>query len=100
MNSEKPLRQGFRPRWTSRNINVYGNNLVNAFTNRVRELEKTAATRAASHRDDILRIGCVLVGRLGSLPFFEIHRPANVHKARLRGRAPRAAPKQTKLLYD
>jgi hypothetical protein len=93
LDPQKPLCQGFRPGRTAGNINVHRNDLVYAFTNRVGELKESPTAGTAPHRDDILRIGHLIVEKLGSLGHFVSQCSGHDHQIRLPRRSARDCAK-------
>src|SRR3990167_5238342 len=89
LNSEKSFRKGLRPRRASRHVDIHGDNFVHAFAHGISELEKTAAVRAATHRDNILRIGHLIVEKLSTLGHLISERPSDDHQIRLARSGPR-----------
>src|SRR5215831_5026089 len=61
---EKPLEQSLGPRRAAGHVNVDGDDLVDPLADRVGVLKETAAIRAASHRDDVARLGHLVVEAL------------------------------------
>jgi hypothetical protein len=89
LNSQQAFRERFRPWRASRNVDVNGDDLVHAFTNGIGELKKPAAAGAASHRDDVFRIGHLIVEELGALGHFISEGSCHDHQIRLPGRGAR-----------
>src|SRR5437016_519620 len=61
---DETLGEGFRARRTAGNVDVDRDHLVDAVADRVGELEEPTAVGAAPHRDDVLRIGHLVVEHL------------------------------------
>src|SRR5262245_28215316 len=53
LEQDDPLEQGFRPRWTAGDVDVDGDDLVDALGDRVAVPVRTAAVGAAAHRDHV-----------------------------------------------
>src|SRR5262245_27698064 len=60
----KPVGQGLGPRREAWHVNVDGDDLVAPLADRVGVLKETSAIRAASHRDDVARLGHLVVEAL------------------------------------
>src|SRR4051812_27838028 len=94
LHPEKPFGERLGPRRATRHVDVDGDDLVDAFAHRVGELEEPAAVRAASHADDVLRLGHLLVEELAPLRHLVGERPCHDHEIALARRRPghRAEP--------
>lgn len=80
LDPQKSLGQGLRAGRTAGNIDVDGNDLVYALTDRVGELKKAAAVGAASHRDNVLGIRHLIVEELGALGHLVSQRASDDHQ--------------------
>src|SRR5947207_57510 len=56
-----PPQQRVGPRGAARDVNVDGDEIVDTGNRAVRALERTAGDRAGPHRDDVLRVGHLVV---------------------------------------
>src|SRR5262252_3099585 len=61
---EQPLQKSLGPRRATGHVDVDRNDLVDAFANRVGVLKEPAAVRAAAHRNDVARLGHLVVQSL------------------------------------
>src|SRR5260370_34760844 len=87
LHAQKALGQRFRTWRTARNIDVDWNDLVHPFDHRVAQLEKSAAVCAGAHRDNVLRLGHLLVEQLAAKRHLVSQRTRHDHQVALtRGR--------------
>src|SRR5438477_3214062 len=61
---EKPLEKSLGSRRTAGHVDIDGDDLVDPFAHRIGVLKETAAVRAAAHRDDVARLGHLVVEAL------------------------------------
>src|ERR1700737_296836 len=87
---EQSFGQGLGTRRTSGDVNIHRQDLVDAVANRIRELEQPAAIRTASHRDDVLRIGHLVVEQARPQRHFERQRACDDHQVGLACGGPRS----------
>src|ERR671912_838449 len=85
LDPEQSFCKRFRPWRAARNVDVDGDDLVDAFTNRVGQLKKSTTAGAASHCNDVFGIRHLIIEKLGALGHFISERSCDYHKIRLTG---------------
>src|SRR5947209_14609551 len=89
LHAEEPFGERLRARRATRDVDVDGDDLVDALAHRIGELEEAAAVGAASHADDVLRLGHLLVEELAALGHLVGQGPGHDHQIALARRRSR-----------